>query len=223
MCEPVTTRYSRCPSPTTGDTVLLEINPDNPQPRLIAQVVDTLKKGGVVAYPTDTTYGIGCSIFSKKGIERIYLIKQREKKKPFSFICTDISEIAKYAKVSNYQFKVMRRLLPGPYTFVLEANSIVPDLLLTKQRTVGIRIPDNKICLAIVKDLGHPIVTTSANLSGEEPIGNPWQVEDDMGKQLDIVVDGGELTADVSSVVSLIGDTPEVLRKGVGDVSWCER
>jgi tRNA threonylcarbamoyl adenosine modification protein (Sua5/YciO/YrdC/YwlC family) len=203
--------------------MLLEINPDNPQPRLVSQVVDTLKKGGVVAYPTDTTYGIGCSIFSKKGIERIYLIKQREKKKPFSFICTDISEIAKYAKVSNYQFKIMRRLLPGPYTFVLEANSIVPDLLLTKQRTVGIRMPDNRICLALVSELGHPIVTTSANLSGEDPIGNPWQVEDDMGKQLDIVVDGGELTADVSSVVSLIGDTPEILRKGVGDVSWCER
>lgn len=202
--------------------MLLEINPDNPQPRLISKVVETLKNGGVVAYPTDTTYGIGCSIFSKKGIERIYLIKQRERKKPFSFICADLSEIARYAKVSNYAFKLLRRLLPGPYTFVLEANSVVPDLLLTKQRTVGIRIPDNQICLAIVKELGHPIVTTSANLSGEDPIGNPWQVETDMGKLLDIVVDGGDLTADVSSVVSLIGDVPEVLRKGVGDVSWCE-
>jgi tRNA threonylcarbamoyl adenosine modification protein (Sua5/YciO/YrdC/YwlC family) len=202
--------------------MLLEINPDNPQPRLISRVVETLKNGGVVAYPTDTTYGIGCSIFSKKGIERIYLIKQRERKKPFSFICSDLSEIARYAMVSNYAFKLLRRLLPGPYTFVLEANSVVPDLLLTKQRTVGIRIPDNKICLAIVKELGHPIVTTSANLSGENPIGNPWQVECDMGKLLDIVADGGELTADVSSVVSIIGDVPEVLRKGVGDLSWCK-
>jgi tRNA threonylcarbamoyl adenosine modification protein (Sua5/YciO/YrdC/YwlC family) len=202
--------------------MLLEINPENPQPRLIAKVVQTLKDGGVVAYPTDTTYGIGCSIFSKKGIERIYTIKQRDRKKPFSFICSDISEIARYAKVSNYAFKLIRRLLPGPYTFVLEANSIVPDLLLTKQRTVGIRIPDNAICLAIVKELGAPIVTTSANLSGEDPIGNPWQVEGDLGKLLDIVVDGGDLTADVSSVVSLIGDVPVVLRKGVGDVSWCE-
>jgi len=202
--------------------MLIEINPDNPQPRLISKVVETLKNGGVVAYPTDTTYGIGCSIFSKKGIERIYLIKQRERKKPFSFICADLSEIARYAKVSNYAFKLLKRLLPGPYTFVMEANSVVPDLLLTKQRTVGIRIPDNKICLAIVKELGHPIVTTSANLSGEDPIGNPWQVESDMGKLLDIVVDGGVLTADVSSVISIIGDRPEVLRKGVGDVSWCE-
>jgi tRNA threonylcarbamoyl adenosine modification protein (Sua5/YciO/YrdC/YwlC family) len=202
--------------------MLLEINPDNPQPRLISKVVETLKNGGVVAYPTDTTYGIGCSIFSKKGIERIYIIKQRERKKPFSFICSDLSEIATYAKVSNYAFKLLRRLLPGPYTFVMEANSVVPDLLLTKQRTVGIRIPNNKICLAIVKELGHPIVTTSANLSGEDPIGNPWQVECDMGKVLDLVIDGGDLTADVSSVVSIIGDVPEVLRKGVGDVSWCE-
>jgi len=202
--------------------MLLEINPDNPQPRLISKVVEVLKNGGVVAYPTDTTYGIGCSIFSKKGIERIYVIKQRERKKPFSFICTDLSEIARYAKVSNYAFKLLKRLLPGPYTFVMEANSVVPDLLQTKQKTVGIRIPDNKICLAIVKELGHPIVTTSANLSGEDPIGNPWQVENDMGKLLDFVVDGGDLTADVSSVVSIIGDFPEVLRKGVGDVSWCE-
>jgi tRNA threonylcarbamoyl adenosine modification protein (Sua5/YciO/YrdC/YwlC family) len=202
--------------------MLLEINPDNPQPRLIAKVVETLKNGGVVAYPTDTTYGIGCSIFSKKGIERIYAIKQRERKKPFSFICSELSEIARYAQVSNYAFKLLRRLLPGAYTFVMEANSIVPDLLLTKQKTVGIRIPDNKICLAIVKELGHPIVTTSANLSGEDPIGNPWQVECDLGKLLDLVIDGGDLSADVSSVVSIIGDIPEVLRKGVGDVSWCE-
>ena len=202
--------------------MLLEINPDNPQPRLISKVVETLKNGGVVAYPTDTTYGIGCSIFSKKALERIYILKQRERKKPFSFICSDLSDIARYAKVSNYAFKLLKRLLPGPYTFVMEANSVVPDLLLTKQRTVGIRIPDNKICLAIVRELGHPIVTTSANLSGEDPIGNPWQVETDMGKLLDIVVDGGDLTADVSSVVSIIGDVPEVLRKGVGDVSWCE-
>ena len=202
--------------------MLLEINPDNPQPRLITKVVETLKNGGVVAYPTDTTYGIGCSIFSKKGIERIYTIKQRERKKPFSFICSDLAEISRYAQVSNYAFKLLRRLLPGPFTFVMEANSVVPDLLLTKQRTVGIRMPNNKICLAIVKELGHPIVTTSANLSGEDPIGNPWQVECDLGKLLDLVIDGGDLSADVSSVVSIIGDVPEVLRKGVGDVSWCE-
>lgn len=202
--------------------MLLEINPDNPQPRLINRAVEILQKDGVVAYPTDTTYGIGCSIFSKKGVERIYAIKQRDRKKPFSFICRDIAEVSRYARVSNYAFKLLRRLLPGPYTFVMEANSVVPDLLLTKQRTVGIRIPDNRICMALVSALGHPIVTTSANLSGEEPTGNPWAVDADMGKLLDLVIDGGDLTTDVSSVVSIIGDVPVVLRKGVGDVSWCE-
>ena len=200
----------------------MEINPDNPQARLIAKVVDILKKGGVIAYPTDTTYGIGCSIMNKRGIERIYAIKHREKNKPFSFICSDLSDIARYAKVSNFQYKVMKRLLPGAYTFVLNATNIVPGLLVTKQKTVGIRIPDNRICLAIVQALGHPIISTSANLSGEEPIGDSSIVERQMGKQLDLVVDGGILSAAVSSVVSLIDDIPQVLRKGGGDVSWCE-
>lgn len=202
--------------------MLLEIDPRHPQPRLIAKVADILRNGGLIAYPTDTTYGIGCSIFNKKGVERIYQIKQREKKKPFSFICADLSDATRYARVSNFAFNILKRRLPGPYTFVLEATRVVPDLLVTKQKTVGIRIPDNPICLAIVKELGHPIVTTSANLSGEEPIGDPLQIERELGKQLDLVVDGGLLPADVSSVVSLIDDVSEVLRRGVGDVSWCE-
>jgi len=201
--------------------MLLEINPDNPQPRLIARAAEVLGGGGVIAYPTDTTYGIGCSIFNKRGIERIYLLKRREKKKPFSFICAELSDVARYARVSNFAFKVLKRYLPGPYTFVLEATSIVPDLLITKQKTVGIRIPDNPICLAMVRELGHPVVTTSANRSGDEPIGDPFTVEREMGKELDLVIDGGILTADVSSVVSLIGDVATVLRKGVGDVNWC--
>jgi tRNA threonylcarbamoyl adenosine modification protein (Sua5/YciO/YrdC/YwlC family) len=200
--------------------VVIEINPQNPQPRLVQRVAETLRGGGVIAYPTDTTYGIGCSIFNKKALERIYLIKQRERKKPFSFICGDLSEIARYAKVSNYAYKIMKRFLPGPYTFVLPATGVVPDLLLTKQKTVGIRMPDNAICLALVRELGHPLVTTSANLSGEEPIGDPLQVEREMGKQLDMVIDGGTLSAEVSSVVALIGDYPEVLRQGIGDTSW---
>ena len=201
--------------------MLIEINPDNPQSRLIAQVASALVDGAVIAYPTDTTYGIGCSIFNRKGIERIYQIKQREKKKPFSFICANLSDVTKYAKVSNYAFKIMNRFLPGPYTFVLDATRIVPDLVQTKQKTVGIRIPDNRICLDLVSAFGHPLVTTSANLSGEEPIGDPRDIFEAMNNQLDIIVDGGFLPPDVSSVVSLINDTPTVLRKGVGDVSWC--
>ena len=201
--------------------MLIDINPENPQQRLVSKVVNVLREGGVIAYPTDTTYGIGCSILNKKGIERIYLLKQREKKKPFSFICADLSEVARYARVSNYSFKVLKRFLPGPYTFVLEATSIVPDLLLTRQKTAGIRIPDNRICSAIVRELGHPIITTSANRSGDEPIGDPYAVEAELGNDLDLVIDGGILSADVSSIVSLIGDVAVVLRKGVGDVSWC--
>jgi tRNA threonylcarbamoyl adenosine modification protein (Sua5/YciO/YrdC/YwlC family) len=202
--------------------MLIEINPHNPQPRLIAQVVEILKNGGVIAYPTDTTYGIGCSILNKKALERIYRIKQRERNKPVSFICADLAEISRYAQVSNFAFKVMKRLLPGPYTFVLEASRTVPDLLMTRQKSVGIRVPDNAICLAIVRELGHPIVTTSANHSGEEPIGDPFLVDEELGSQLDLVVDGGILTADVSSVVSLVGDAPIILRRGIGDVSSFE-
>ena len=201
--------------------MLIHINPENPQQRLVSKVVNVLREGGVIAYPTDTTYGIGCSILNKRGIERIYILKQREKKKPFSFICADLSEVARYARVSNHAFKILRRFLPGPYTFVLEATNIVPDLLLTKQKTVGIRIPDNRICSAIVMELGHPIITTSANRSGDEPIGDPYTVEWEIGNELDLVIDGGTLSADVSSIISLIGDIASVLRKGVGDVSWC--
>jgi len=201
--------------------MMIEIHPEHPQARLISRVVACLRDGGIIAYPTDTTYGIGCSIFNKKGIEKIYQMKKREHKKPFSFICPNLSEVARFARVSNTAFKILKRYLPGPYTFVLEATRDVPDLLMTRQKTVGIRIPDNRICLEIVQMLGNPIVTTSANLSGEEPTGTPSIIEDNFGKQLDIVVDGGELTKEVSSVVSLIGDAPEVLRVGTGDLSWC--
>lgn len=201
--------------------MILEINPDHPQPYQISRVAASLKDGRVIAYPTDTTYGIGCSIFSKKSIERIYLMKQRDRRKPFSIICSSLSEISRYAQVSNSAFKIIKRLLPGPYTFVFEATREVPDLLLTRQKTVGIRIPDNRICIDLVTELGNPIITTSANLSGEEPEGDPRTIAETFGSQLDYVIDGGILATDVSSVVSLIGATPEILRVGLGDVSWC--
>ena len=201
--------------------MLLSIHPEHPQTRHIDRVVQCLRDGGVIAYPTDTTYGIGCSIFNKKGIERIYRLKQREHKKPFSFICPSLSEVSRYANISNTAFKILKRYLPGPYTFVLEATREVPDLLLTRQKTVGIRIPDNRICLEIVRMLGNPVITTSANLAGEEPVGDPDLIDINFGTQLELIVDGGMLTTDVSSVVSLIGDLPEILRVGAGDVSWC--
>jgi tRNA threonylcarbamoyl adenosine modification protein (Sua5/YciO/YrdC/YwlC family) len=200
--------------------MILSINPENPQPRLIHRVVESLKEGGVIVYPTDTTYGIGCDIFNKKGVKKIYQIKRRDPRKPFSFICFDLSDVANYAQVSNFAFKTMKRNLPGPYTFVLEATRIVPDLLTTKQKTVGIRIPDNNIALSIVRELGHPLVTTSANLTGEEPYHDPTLIEEAMGKMVDLVVDGGILLGDPSTIISLINDQVEVLRKGSGDISW---
>jgi tRNA threonylcarbamoyl adenosine modification protein (Sua5/YciO/YrdC/YwlC family) len=202
--------------------MLLSIDPIHPQPHQIARVVDCLQAGGIIAYPTDTTYGIGCSIFNKKGLERIYQTKQRDKRKPFSFICADLSEVSRYTRLTNQAFKIMKRHLPGPYTFVLEASREVPDLLITKQKTVGIRIPDNLICQAIVQGLGVPIVTTSANLTGEDPVGDPLEINRQFGHALDFVIDGGLLTTDVSSVISLMGDQLELLRKGAGDLSWLD-
>ncbi len=199
--------------------MLLEIDPVNPQPHRISKLVEILRTGGLIAYPTDTTYGIGCSIFNKKGLEKIYQVKQRDRRKPFSFICSDLSEISKYTRLTNMAFKILKRFLPGPYTFVLEATREVPELLTTRQRTVGVRIPDNPVCMAIVRELGAPIVTTSANLSGEDPVGDPIEIERLFGNRLDIVVDGGLLSTDVSSVISLINDDVEILREGAGDLS----
>ena len=158
--------------------MILEIHPEHPQARNISRVADCLKNGGIIAYPTDTTYGIGCSILCKKSIERIYRIKARERSKPFSFICSSLAEVSQYAKVSNPAFKLLKRHLPGPYTFVLPATREVPDLLLTRQKTVGIRSPDNRICFDLVTALGNPIITTSANLSGEDPVGDPLAIDE---------------------------------------------
>ncbi len=202
--------------------MFISINPDNPQPRLIKQVVECLKQGGVIVYPTDTTYGIGCDIYNRKGIKKIFQIKHRDARKPFSFICSDLAEISNYAQVSNFAFKIMKRHLPGAYTFVLDATKIVPDAVSTKQKTVGVRIPDNAICQAIVKELGHPLITTSANISGEATPQDPRDIEEQMGRMVDFVIDGGISMDDASSVISLLNDEIEVLRQGSGDTSWIE-
>ena len=199
--------------------MLLRIDPRNPQPRLIRKVVEILNQEGVIAYPTDTVYGFGCSLFNKKGIERIYLIKRSEKNRPFSFICADLKDISLYTKVSNYAYKTMKRLLPGPYTFILEGTRLVPKIMLTKRSTAGIRVPDNQICLAIVKELGHPIISTSAQLSEGEVFYDPGEIQQKTGKLLDAVVDGGILVSEPSSVIDLTDDQPKILREGKGDVS----
>jgi tRNA threonylcarbamoyl adenosine modification protein (Sua5/YciO/YrdC/YwlC family) len=202
--------------------MLLKINPMNPQLRLIRSVVDVLRRGGIVTYPTDTVYGIGCDIMNKKAIERVYLLKQRHKSKPFSFICSGLKNISDYAKVSNYAYKTMRRLLPGPYTFILEGSKLVPKIMLTKRKTAGIRVPDNAICLALVEELGNPIITTSATRPDGSIMHDPSLIHDYYQSRIDIAIDGGTLRGDPSSVISLIGDIPEVIRKGKGDVSIFE-
>jgi tRNA threonylcarbamoyl adenosine modification protein (Sua5/YciO/YrdC/YwlC family) len=202
--------------------MLTVINPKNPQKRLITKVVDVLKKGGIIAYPTDTYYGIGCDIMNKKAIDKIYKLKQRNKIKPFSFICSDLKNISHYAKVSNYAYKTMKRLLPGPYTFVLSGSKLVPKIMLTKRKTAGIRVPENTICLALVEALGNPIISTSAKRPDGTILYDPSFIHDFYYPRIDVVIDGGPVPGYPSSVISLINDTPEVIREGRGDISVFE-
>jgi len=193
--------------------MILTINPDNPQQRLIQRVADVLESGGLIAYPTDTFYGIGCDLLNKKGIQQIHRLKNRPLKKPFSIVCDGLKEISRYAKVSNYAYKTMKRLLPGPYTFVLDGTKLVPKITMTNRKTVGIRVPDNQICLGIVRTLGRPVISTSAGLDV------PYEIQEAYKPFLNIVVDGGPLYPSPSSVISLTGDFPEIIREGKGDVS----
>lgn len=202
--------------------MLIKISPKNPKPEQINQAVNILKNGGVIAYPTDTIYGIGCDIFSSSGIKKIYRIKGRSWKKPLSFMCANIQDISQYAQISDYAFQIMKQFLPGPYTFIVPAKHNVPKTFIPKQRTVGVRIPEHKICRALVENLGRPMITTSANFSNEPVFTDPKEIEKKMGHSLDLVIDGGVLETESSSVISLLNDKPEILRKGKGDVSWVE-
>jgi tRNA threonylcarbamoyl adenosine modification protein (Sua5/YciO/YrdC/YwlC family) len=199
--------------------MIITINTKNPQPRLIRKVVDVLGKGGVIGYPTDTIYGVGCDLFNPEAIRKIHRLKKMEGRKPLSFICSDLKDISRYAYVSNYAYKMMKRLLPGPYTFILKATKLVPKIAMTKQKTVGIRIPDNKICLKLVRELGHPIISTSVYKSDESLYNDPADIEGRFGKQLDLVIDGGVIVAEHSSIIDLTDEFPKVIRKGKGDVS----
>ena len=202
--------------------MLIIINPDNPQERQIQRMVDILRKGGIVAYPTDTFYGIGCDIMNKKAIEKIYLIKQRIRTKPFSFICPDLTDISTYAKISNVAYRNMKRLLPGPYTFVLPGSKMVPKIMLTKRRTAGIRVPDNKIALALAKELGNPIISTSATDPDGNVFEDPSLLHDYFENRIEAVIDGGPVPGVPSSVISLVDDIPEIIRHGAGNVDIFE-
>jgi len=194
--------------------MLLSINPDNPQRRLIDKVVQVLDQGGLIIYPTDTFYGIGCDLFQKKSIQRIYQLKRRPLTKPFSFVCANLKDISLYAQVSNHAYRIMKRSLPGPYTFILEGTRLVPKLMLTRRRTVGIRVPNNKICLSIVKNLGRPIISTSV------PLDEPSVIHDTYPSLVEMVIDGGVISYEPSTVVSLIDDRAEVIREGKGEINF---
>ncbi len=198
----------------------VEINPFNPQPRLISQAVAVLRKGGVIAYPTDTMYGIGCDIFQQKAVKRVHQIKNRPKHKPFSFMCSCLKNISEYSHVSNTAYRLMRKNLPGPYTFVLPGTKLVPKIMLTKQKTVGIRVPDNPTCLAIIEELGNPVLNTSAVTEGHQGLVlDGFDVAELFGNRVDLILDGGEVYPNPSTVVSLLSDQPEILREGQGDTA----
>ena len=199
--------------------MLVTINNQNPQMRLIRKAVDILRNGGVVIYPTDTVYGLGCDLFNKRGIEKIYDIQHRDQKQPLSFICADLKDISHYARVSDYAYKIMKRHLPGPYTFILEASRAVPKIILPKRQTTGIRVPDNRICQALIAEMGSPVISTSVKDEAGELLSDPRMIAELFGKRVDMIIDGGIIAAEPSSVISLLDEGVEVIREGKGDVS----
>jgi tRNA threonylcarbamoyl adenosine modification protein (Sua5/YciO/YrdC/YwlC family) len=184
----------------------------------VARVADTLRNEGVIVYPTDTVYGLGCDINSKKALDRVRRIKKMDQKRPLTFVFADLKQIATYAQVSDFAYRILRRYLPGPYTFVLKATKLVPRIVLTKRNEVGIRIPDNTICHALVEEMGNPILSSSIRLPDDQLMNDPREIDDLYKNQVDLVVDGGVFFPQPSSVVSLLNDEVMVLREGKGDV-----
>ena len=196
-----------------------ELHPENPQLRFINKAVKILKEGGVIIYPTDTVYGIGCDIFNKEALDRIFAIKNDSGSKLFSFICADLKDIARYAKVSDYAYRTMKHLLPGPYTFILPAAKLVPKKLWSNRKTVGIRVPNHAVTLNIVRELGNPIISTSTTNRKGEILIDPSEIKNIFSTQVDLMLSSGNLSGDPSSVVDLSEEEPEVIREGAGDVS----
>lgn len=203
--------------------MLIEIHPENPNPRQIAQAVTCLKNGGVIIYPTDTVYAFGCDINSKNAVEKICQLRGiKPDKANFSFICNDLSQLSEYAKqVSTPTFRVMKSVLPGAFTFILNASSIVPKLVKSKKKTVGVRVPDNNISRALVEALGNPIM--SASLKDEDELveytTDPYNIHERYEQKVELVIDGGFGHNAPSTVIDCTGEEPIVLREGLGDVS----
>lgn len=197
--------------------MLLEINTEHPEPRKIRRAVDALEAGEVIAYPTDTVYGLGCDIGNKRAIDRLYQIKGMDRAQPLAFICPDLSEIARYAIVDNQIYRVLKRFLPGPYCFILEATREVPRTLQTKRKTIGIRVPNHEVTRLIVTELGRPIISTTAQRTGQEPHVDASEIDDDF-KGLGLVLDAGGGGVVPTTVVDLTVQPPQVIREGAGPV-----
>ncbi|MCY4442000.1 MAG: L-threonylcarbamoyladenylate synthase [Deltaproteobacteria bacterium] len=198
----------------------LSIDPQHLKGRHVDRAVEVLRRDGVIVYPTDTIYGLGCDVTSKGAVERVRRIKGREANKPMSFVCSDLVQVSRYGHVSNFAHRILKRFLPGPYTFVLTATKETPRVFQSKQKTVGIRIPDHPVPLALVEQLGNPVVSTSANESDEEVVTNPADLERIFGHRVDLIMECGTLPVLASSVISLVDDTIAILREGQGDLSY---
>ncbi|NQU68752.1 MAG: threonylcarbamoyl-AMP synthase [Candidatus Marinimicrobia bacterium] len=202
--------------------MIISVHSENPNLRHVRHAVDALKEGELIVYPTDTLYGLGCDIFNKTAIEKIYALRKMDRKKPLSFICHDFSQIAEYAKISNYVYKVMKSILPGPYTIVLPATNKVPKMLVTKQKTVGIRIPDNEFALALVKEFGGPIISTTLTSDDQIAISDPDAIHELYKTQIKYVFSSGISASEPSTVIEIKDGEIGVLREGKGDISFLD-
>ena len=195
----------------------IEINAEHPEPRKIARAVAALEAGHVIAYPTDTVYAIGCDLANKRAIESLYVIKQMPREQPLSFVVPDLSEVARYAVVQDFHYRFIKHLIPGPYTFILEATREVPKLVQSKKKTVGIRVPNHEVVIAIVRELGRPVITSTAVLPGEDPMIDPHEI-DDQFRGLAMVLDGGVGGLVPTTIVDLSTGDIEVVREGAGPI-----
>lgn len=202
----------------------LRIHPDNPQPRLISQAVERIRAGDVVVYPTDAAYAIGCQIGNKSAMERIAQIRGLGPKHQYAILCADLSDIATYARVDNAMYRLLKANTPAVTTFILPATSEVPKRLMhAKKKTIGLRVPNNSICQLLLKELGEPLLTSTLILPNQDlPLDDPYEIEQQLEKRIDVFIDSGFGTLTSTSIVDLSGQNPEVIRRGVGDVSAFE-
>ena len=200
---------------------LIEIHPKDPQPRRVAQVVDIIRSGGLIAYPTDSSYAFGCHIGDKRAIDRIRKIRQTDKKHNFTLVCADLSEISLYARVDNWAYRLIKAHTPGPYTFILPATREVPKMLQNpKRRTIGLRVPEHPLAHAILEALGEPIMSSTLTLPGDDmPMTDAHEIDERIGGQIEAIIDSGATGIEPTSVVDLSGGSVQILRRGRGDVS----